>query len=108
MGLSIATTSNNLLNYERNNKQNLNNVKKFCKQNISFKSLSVIFSYCLFYMCTVFLLLTTFAIALEIDRKECGETKGCLFKPAGCDPQLDCTIGIFNFCLFIFYFNYNI
>jgi len=29
-----------------------------------------------------------------MDREGCGETKGCLFKPAGCDPMRDCTIGI--------------
>uniref|UniRef100_A0A915EHE5 Uncharacterized protein n=1 Tax=Ditylenchus dipsaci TaxID=166011 RepID=A0A915EHE5_9BILA len=29
-----------------------------------------------------------------MNRSGCGETKGCLFKPAGCDPQLDCTLGI--------------
>uniref|UniRef100_A0AC34GU31 DOMON domain-containing protein n=1 Tax=Panagrolaimus sp. ES5 TaxID=591445 RepID=A0AC34GU31_9BILA len=29
-----------------------------------------------------------------MDRDGCGEIKGCLFKPAGCDPMRDCTIGI--------------
>src|SRR4051794_8531696 len=27
-------------------------------------------------------------------RDGCGETKGCLFKPAGCDPMRDCTQSI--------------
>ncbi|KAH7729597.1 Protein Y57G11A.4 [Aphelenchoides avenae] len=29
-----------------------------------------------------------------MNRDGCGETKGCLFKPAGCIPNLDCTMGI--------------
>lgn len=32
-----------------------------------------------------------------MDRLGCGETKGCLFKPAGCDPSLDCTIALIFF-----------
>lgn len=30
-------------------------------------------------------------------REGCGTTKACLFKPAGCDPNLDCTIGLIFF-----------
>uniref|UniRef100_A0A7E4VC55 DOMON domain-containing protein n=1 Tax=Panagrellus redivivus TaxID=6233 RepID=A0A7E4VC55_PANRE len=42
------------------------------------------------------LLAATGALAqmVVMDREGCGETKGCLFKPAGCDPMRDCTIGI--------------
>uniref|UniRef100_A0AC34RIT2 Secreted protein n=1 Tax=Panagrolaimus sp. JU765 TaxID=591449 RepID=A0AC34RIT2_9BILA len=29
-----------------------------------------------------------------MNREGCGETKGCLFKPAGCDPMRDCTIAV--------------
>lgn len=29
-----------------------------------------------------------------IFRTGCGSTKGCLFKPLGCDPNLDCTTAI--------------
>lgn len=32
---------------------------------------------------------------IDMNRNNCGDTKVCLFKPAGCNPQLDCTIGIF-------------
>jgi len=32
-----------------------------------------------------------------LDRNGCGKTKGCFFKPAGCDPQLDCTLGVIFF-----------
>ncbi|KHN82578.1 Putative ferric-chelate reductase 1 -like protein [Toxocara canis] len=32
-----------------------------------------------------------------MSRMGCGETKGCLFKPAGCDPALDCTIALIFF-----------
>lgn len=35
----------------------------------------------------------TFA-KIDMNRNGCGDTKACLFKPAGCNPQLDCTIGI--------------
>ncbi|KAI1715452.1 ferric-chelate reductase 1 [Ditylenchus destructor] len=34
---------------------------------------------------------------IDMNRNGCGETKGCMFKPAGCDPQLDCTLGIIFF-----------
>jgi hypothetical protein len=34
---------------------------------------------------------------IDMNRDGCGETKGCLFKPAGCIPSLDCTIGIIFF-----------
>ncbi|KAK0398281.1 hypothetical protein QR680_002512 [Steinernema hermaphroditum] len=36
-------------------------------------------------------------LAEEMSRDGCGETKGCLFKPAGCNPNLDCTIAIVFF-----------
>lgn len=32
---------------------------------------------------------------IDMNRNGCGDTKACLFKPAGCNPQLDCTIGLF-------------
>ncbi|CAJ0603832.1 unnamed protein product [Cylicocyclus nassatus] len=32
-----------------------------------------------------------------MNRDGCGTTKACLFKPAGCDPNLDCTIGLIFF-----------
>uniref|UniRef100_A0AC35TLI4 DOMON domain-containing protein n=1 Tax=Rhabditophanes sp. KR3021 TaxID=114890 RepID=A0AC35TLI4_9BILA len=31
--------------------------------------------------------------AVVLSRDGCGETKACLFKPPGCDPNLDCTMG---------------
>uniref|UniRef100_A0A0N5C6L0 DOMON domain-containing protein n=1 Tax=Strongyloides papillosus TaxID=174720 RepID=A0A0N5C6L0_STREA len=31
--------------------------------------------------------------AIKLTRDGCGETKACLFKPPGCDPSLDCTMG---------------
>uniref|UniRef100_A0A0N4Z7U5 DOMON domain-containing protein n=1 Tax=Parastrongyloides trichosuri TaxID=131310 RepID=A0A0N4Z7U5_PARTI len=31
--------------------------------------------------------------AVKLSRDGCGETKACLFKPPGCDPNLDCTMG---------------
>ncbi|VDM77932.1 unnamed protein product [Strongylus vulgaris] len=34
---------------------------------------------------------------MAISRDGCGTTKACLFKPAGCDPNLDCTIGLIFF-----------
>jgi hypothetical protein len=36
----------------------------------------------------------TFSQLVQMNRDGCGEVKGCLFKPAGCDPMRDCTIGI--------------
>uniref|UniRef100_A0A0R3PF10 Ig-like domain-containing protein n=1 Tax=Angiostrongylus costaricensis TaxID=334426 RepID=A0A0R3PF10_ANGCS len=33
-------------------------------------------------------------IVFSFCRDGCGKTKACLFKPAGCDPNLDCTIGL--------------
>ncbi|KAJ1372137.1 hypothetical protein KIN20_034214 [Parelaphostrongylus tenuis] len=40
--------------------------------------------------------LAVFVIGAELsmNRDGCGKTKACLFKPAGCDPNLDCTIGL--------------
>lgn len=35
--------------------------------------------------------------AVLMNREGCGTTKACLFKPAGCDPNLDCTIGLIFF-----------
>ncbi|KAI6233895.1 DOMON domain-containing protein [Aphelenchoides fujianensis] len=35
--------------------------------------------------------------AADMTRAGCGETKGCLFRPAGCDPQVDCTLGMIFF-----------
>lgn len=32
-----------------------------------------------------------------MDRSDCGHTKGCLFKPTGCDPHIDCTISLMFF-----------
>nr|CDJ94209.1 Hypothetical protein CBG21575 [Haemonchus contortus] len=32
-----------------------------------------------------------------MNRDGCGTTKACLFKPSGCDPNLDCTIGLIFF-----------
>ncbi|PIO70655.1 hypothetical protein TELCIR_07483 [Teladorsagia circumcincta] len=31
------------------------------------------------------------------NREGCGTTKACLFKPSGCDPNLDCTLGLIFF-----------
>uniref|UniRef100_A0A1I7ZPR1 DOMON domain-containing protein n=1 Tax=Steinernema glaseri TaxID=37863 RepID=A0A1I7ZPR1_9BILA len=42
-------------------------------------------------------LLSVYGLAEEMSRAGCGETKGCLFKPAGCNPNLDCTIAIVFF-----------
>lgn len=33
--------------------------------------------------------------AVQMTREGCGESKGCLFRPAGCDPMVDCTLGKF-------------
>ncbi|VDO37013.1 unnamed protein product [Haemonchus placei] len=41
-----------------------------------------------------FLLIT---LPLNLFRDGCGTTKACLFKPSGCDPNLDCTIGLIFF-----------
>ncbi|KAI6216022.1 hypothetical protein M3Y94_00454300 [Aphelenchoides besseyi] len=30
----------------------------------------------------------------DMSRAGCGESKGCLFRPAGCNPMLDCTLGM--------------
>ncbi|TMS37857.1 hypothetical protein L596_004702 [Steinernema carpocapsae] len=45
----------------------------------------------------VFPLLAVSSLAEQMSREGCGETKGCLFKPAGCDPSLDCTIAVVFF-----------
>ncbi|KJH49281.1 hypothetical protein DICVIV_04603 [Dictyocaulus viviparus] len=38
------------------------------------------------------------AYCLKFQRRDgCGKTKACLFKPLGCDPNLDCTIGLVFF-----------
>uniref|UniRef100_A0A0K0CZM3 DOMON domain-containing protein n=1 Tax=Angiostrongylus cantonensis TaxID=6313 RepID=A0A0K0CZM3_ANGCA len=34
---------------------------------------------------------------LLMNRDGCGKTKACLFKPVGCNPNLDCTIGLIFF-----------
>ncbi|KHJ90675.1 hypothetical protein OESDEN_09477 [Oesophagostomum dentatum] len=44
-------------------------------------------------MCIV----TAVNLSSVIFREGCGTTKACLFKPAGCDPNLDCTIGLIFF-----------
>ncbi|CEF70927.1 DOMON domain-containing protein [Strongyloides ratti] len=46
----------------------------------------------------IFLLVTIIGLsksdlAVKLTRDGCGETKACLFKPPGCDPSLDCTMG---------------
>ncbi|CAI2352374.1 unnamed protein product [Caenorhabditis sp. 36 PRJEB53466] len=44
---------------------------------------------------TVFLLIHVVIInSIYINSTECGRTKMCLFRPLGCDPNLDCTIGV--------------
>ncbi|EYB99388.1 hypothetical protein Y032_0123g1178 [Ancylostoma ceylanicum] len=47
----------------------------------------------------VLLLATAIVTNSEVlmNREGCGTTKACLFKPAGCDPNLDCTIGLIFF-----------
>lgn len=32
--------------------------------------------------------------ASSLNQTGCGGTKGCLFKPTGCDPATDCTVGV--------------
>ena len=57
---------------------------------------SIIFFFTSLLM-TIFLSSMAQAISspeLFMDRHGCGETKGCLFKPAGCNPMLDCSIAI--------------
>ncbi|CAD5225288.1 unnamed protein product [Bursaphelenchus xylophilus] len=50
-----------------------------------------------FRACSIILslaLLSPAQAAIELTRNGCGETKGCLFRPSGCDPMVDCTIGM--------------
>ncbi|KAF7639877.1 DOMON domain-containing protein [Meloidogyne graminicola] len=53
-------------------------------------------NYSLFYLIfpILFPYLNSDVIGVDMDRNGCGETKGCLFRPNGCDPMLDCTIAI--------------
>uniref|UniRef100_A0A1I7XJV7 Dihydrolipoyl dehydrogenase, mitochondrial n=1 Tax=Heterorhabditis bacteriophora TaxID=37862 RepID=A0A1I7XJV7_HETBA len=46
------------------------------------------------YLLLSALLFTVAVTELTMDKNGCGTTKACLLKPAGCDPNLDCTIGI--------------
>uniref|UniRef100_A0A914VS41 DOMON domain-containing protein n=1 Tax=Plectus sambesii TaxID=2011161 RepID=A0A914VS41_9BILA len=45
----------------------------------------------LFSVCALFLPLVA---AQSLNQTGCGNTKGCLFKPIGCDPATDCTVGV--------------
>ncbi|KAK6752605.1 hypothetical protein RB195_003803 [Necator americanus] len=44
---------------------------------------------------TISLMVTNSEVLMN--REGCGTTKACLFKPSGCDPNLDCTIGLIFF-----------
>lgn len=46
-----------------------------------------------FLLCVSTLLLPLVA-AQTINSTGCGATKGCLFKPTGCDPATDCTVAV--------------
>ncbi|CAK5085422.1 unnamed protein product [Meloidogyne enterolobii] len=54
------------------------------------------FSASLYFLFTLFLFLRLNfnVVGMDLDRNGCGKTKGCLFRPNGCNPMLDCAIAI--------------
>lgn len=48
-----------------------------------------------------FIKFITISAELQMNSSGCDKTKSCMFKPNGCDPQLDCTLG--NFVIKLYY-----
>jgi hypothetical protein len=50
-------------------------------------------SHSLLSFVTILLCLSLTNGAVQMSRQGCGQSKGCLFRPVGCDPMVDCTLG---------------